>query len=62
VTFDLHWNWTLLDDSLMLSLSGINLTDEDPPLVALDQSYDPFTHNAFGRMIKAGVKYTFGAQ
>jgi outer membrane receptor protein involved in Fe transport len=62
VTFDLHWNWTLLDDSLNLSLSGINLTDEDPPLVALDQSYDPFTHNAFGRMIKAGVKYTFGAQ
>jgi iron complex outermembrane recepter protein len=62
VTYDLHWNWTLMNDSLVLSLSGMNLTDEDPPMVALDQNYDPFTHNAFGRMIKAGVKYTFGAQ
>jgi outer membrane receptor protein involved in Fe transport len=58
VTFDLHWNWSLMDESLMVSLSGMNLTDEDPPAAALDQNYDPFTHSAFGRMVKLGVKYT----
>jgi outer membrane receptor protein involved in Fe transport len=61
VTHDLHYSWSLMDDNLLLSLSALNLTDEDPPRAQLDMNYDPFTHSAFGRMIKAGVRYNFGA-
>ena len=61
VTHDLHYNLSLFDNDLIVSLSAINLTDEDPPLASTDLNYDPFTHNAFGRMIKLGLKYQFGA-
>lgn len=57
ITHDLHYNWAVTD-SVRLSLSAINLTDEDPPAASLDLNYDPLTHNAFGRMIKLGVVYT----
>ena len=57
VTIDLHYNVTLFDDSTDVSLSVINLTDEDPPQASTDLNYDPFTHNPFGRMIKLGVRY-----
>jgi iron complex outermembrane recepter protein len=62
VTHDLHYSWSLMSDSLLLSLSALNLTDKDPPRAQLDMNYDPFTHNAFGRMIKAGVRYSFGGR
>ncbi len=57
VTVDLHYNVSLFDDSADLSLSVINLTDEDPPRASTDLNYDPFTHSAFGRMIKLGLRY-----
>ncbi len=60
VTHDVYYTLDLFDNSTLLSLSVINLTDEDPPGVQLDQNYDPFTHNAFGRMVKLGLKYTLG--
>ena len=60
VTFDLHYNTTLFED-FFVSLSVINLTDEDPPHTATDLNYDPYTHNPFGRMFKLGVRYSLGA-
>jgi iron complex outermembrane receptor protein len=60
VTLDLHYTLQLFEGSTVVSLSAINVTDEDPPLAATDLNYDPFTHNAFGRMIKLGVKFNFG--
>ncbi|MCH8257958.1 MAG: TonB-dependent receptor, partial [Proteobacteria bacterium] len=56
VTHDIHYNVDVTE-SITVSLSVFNVTDEDPPLAALDLNYDPLTHNAFGRMIKLGVTY-----
>ena len=51
---------TLLEDRATVSLSAVNLTDEDPPLnVDHELLYDPFTHNPLGRMLKLGVSYRF---
>jgi iron complex outermembrane recepter protein len=62
VTHDLHYNWSLMNDDLLLSVSAINLTDKDPPRAQLDMNYDPFTHNPFGRMVKLGVRYNLGGR
>ena len=59
-THDLHVNYRLMSDQLNLSLSVINLTDEDPPFAGRDLNYDPFQHNPFGRMVKVGLTYTTG--
>lgn len=40
-------------------ISGWNLFDADPPFARLDLGYDPYTHFAFGRMIKIGTKVVF---
>ena len=37
---------------------GINYFCKDPPEARGDLAYDPFTHNAFGRLIKLGVTYS----
>ncbi len=57
LTHDIHYinnmfeNWTL-------SLSVVNVSDEDPPQASTDLNYDGYTHNPFGRMIKLGVVFT----
>lgn len=60
VTHDVHYINNMFDN-LTLSLSVINLTDEDPPLASTDLSYDAFTHSAFGRMIKVGLTWNLDA-
>ena len=57
-TVDLHLSTNLLDDSLTLTASVINATDEDPPVVLGDLMYDGYTHNPLGRMLKVGFKYS----
>jgi len=59
VTLDIHYLWNGLDN-MTLGLSVVNATDEDPPAARGDLNYDPFTHNAFGRMIKADVTFRMG--
>ena len=59
-TYDLHYQYSFMDDQARVTVSAMNVTDEDPPLARLDLSYDGYTHNAFGRMIKVGVEYTIG--
>ena len=58
-TFDLFYNWTSPWD-LDIGLSLVNATDEDPPLAYFDTSYDPYTHNPFGRTWKISVTKRFG--
>lgn len=60
-TFDLHYNFRFMQENARLFASIYNLTDEDPPFARLDLSYDPYTHNPFGRMIKVGVQWRFAA-
>lgn len=55
-TFDLNYIYRGFQ-STTLSLSVVNLTDEDPAEARGDLAYDPFTHNAFGRMVKVGFNY-----
>ena len=59
-TVDLTYSLTLLQGNLVFDISAFNLFDEDPPRTQTDLNYDPYTHNAFGRMIKAGFRYSFG--
>jgi iron complex outermembrane receptor protein len=56
-TFDFHYLIDLLDNSLTLSFSAVNLTDEDPPMASTDLNYDPFTADGRGRMFKIGFRY-----
>ncbi len=56
-TFDGHYVFGGLEGWKM-SLSIVNIADEDPPEARGDLAYDPFTHNAFGRTIKLGVTYS----
>jgi hypothetical protein len=58
-TVDLHFTANLLDDALSVTLSGINIGDEEPPLAFGDLMYDAYTHNAIGRMVKLGFRYGF---
>ena len=62
LTHDVSYNLSLNDGKTRLSASVYNLTDEDPPLAALDLSYDPYQHNPFGRMIKIGFTQQFGVE
>ena len=59
-TYDFHYQLSLLDEAARVTLSAINMTDEEPPVARVDLSYDGYTHNAFGRMIKLGFEYTLG--
>ncbi len=59
---DIYYNVTLFNDSTLLSLGVMNLTDEDPPATSTNLNYDPYTADPFGRMIKVGIQYTFGPQ
>jgi outer membrane receptor protein involved in Fe transport len=58
-TFDLFYNLETRWD-LDIGLSVVNVTDQDPPLAAFDTSYDPYTHNPFGRTFKLSVTKRFG--
>ncbi len=54
ITHDLAYRVMLPWDTT-LSLSVINVFDEEPPFARLDLSYDPFTANALGRYYKLNV-------
>ena len=58
-TFDLHYNYNFNNDNTRIFASVYNFTDEDPPFARLDLSYDPYTHNPYGRMFKVGVQHRF---
>lgn len=57
-TYDFHYQLSFMGEAARLTLSAINLSDEQPPMARLDLGYDGYTHNAFGRMLKLGFEYT----
>lgn len=60
-TFDLFYNLqSEAFGGFDFGLSVVNVTDEDPPFAAFDVSYDPYTHNPFGRTFKISVTKRFG--
>lgn len=60
-TFDLHYNFRFNNDDTRVFASVYNVTDEEPPFARLDLSYDPYTHNPYGRMFKVGIQHRFRA-
>ena len=60
LTFDLTFHWDIPGTDMELSLSALNLTDEDPPLVDFEQFFDALTHNPKGRRLKAALTYRIG--
>ncbi|HIG23737.1 TonB-dependent receptor [Henriciella sp.] len=58
-TLDAFYTWRS-DYDLDLGLSVVNVFDEDPPLAYFDVSYDPYTHNPFGRTFKISLTKRFG--
>ena len=59
--FDVTYNIDLTDMSGIRGfISAQNITDEDPPFASLDLNYDPYTHPAYGRVIKVGATVAFG--
>lgn len=59
-TVDLNYTLSLMEDQMRVNVSVFNAFDEDPPRAQTDLNYDPYTHSAFGRMIKVGLVYQFG--
>ncbi len=60
MTHNLYYQYTMpWDEDFVLSLSVENLTDEDPPFVQQQYSYDPTIGNAFGRTYKLGIRKEF---
>ncbi len=58
VTVDIHYTYSL-NDELDLSLSIVNVADEDPPMAPHEQGYDAFAHSPLGRVTTAAIKYSF---
>lgn len=59
LTFDLNYSYTFNGDRTRVFASIYNVTDEDPPLARLNLSYDPYTHDPFGRVFKVGMQHRF---
>ena len=57
-TVDLNWRMQL-PSRTTLSVALFNIFDTDPPLVRLDQNYDPFTANPLGITATFGVSQAF---
>ena len=55
-TLDANYTYSFTDQ-VSLTFSAYNLTDELPPLVFFDMSYDPTTHSPLGRFLKVGFTY-----
>ena len=58
ITVDLHYTYAVSDE-LDLSLSIVNVADEDPPKAPHEQGYDAFAHSPLGRVTTAAFKYSF---
>ena len=60
-TVDLNFQWRLPRYGLNLTLSVLNLADEDPPFANVEHAYDGMTHNPKGRRIKLILRYSPGS-
>jgi iron complex outermembrane recepter protein len=60
-THNVHVNWQAPWD-LQLSLSVVNVFNEDPPKVRHQLSYDPYIGDPLGRTWEFGIRKTFSRQ
>ena len=60
-TLDISLQWRLPRYGLTLTLSALNLADEDPPFANVEHAYDGMTHNPKGRRIKLILRYASGS-
>jgi iron complex outermembrane receptor protein len=58
LTHDLYYTWDVAAKTT-LTVSVINIADEDPPLTRNEYSYDPFTASPLGRVFKLGIRQSF---
>ena len=61
-TLDLTFQWRLPGRGLTVSLSALNLSDEDPPFANVEHAYDGMTHNPKGRRVKLALRYAPGTR
>lgn len=57
--FDLFYSLRLFDDRTRLTLSVLNVTDEDPPLAPQELGYDTSTHSFMTRAVKVSISQRF---
>ena len=60
-TLDISLQWRLPRYGLNLTLSALNLANEDPPFANVEHAYDGMTHNPKGRRIKLILRYASGS-
>ncbi len=58
---NLYFNWDAPWDTTV-SLSIVNLLDEDPPQVRHEINYDPYIGDPLGRTFELGIKKSFAAK
>ena len=58
-TFDATYRLRLEDTGTTVSVSALNIFDEDPPFARLDFNYDPFTASPLGFTAKVAVSQEF---
>jgi hypothetical protein len=59
-THNLYYQWTVpFTTGMTLNLSVENITDEDPPFVQAQGSYDPWIGNGLGRTFEIGFRKEF---
>jgi len=58
---NLYFNWDAPWDTTV-SLSIVNLLDEDPPEVRHEINYDPYIGDPLGRTFELGIKKSFAAK
>ena len=61
-TWDLSLQWRLPNQGLNLTLTALNLTDEEPPFANVEHAYDGMTHNPKGRRQKLILRYRPGGE
>ena len=59
LTFDLNFRWQIPDSGTTVTVSGLNLADQRPPLVNTELAFDSLTHNPRGRRVKLTVTQRF---
>lgn len=59
ITYDLHYTYAFAKSETTLSVSALNLLDEEAPAAPYFFGYDARTHSPLGRVVKLSVKHAF---
>ena len=59
ITYDLHYTYAFAKSDTKISVSALNLLDEEAPAAPYFFGYDARTHSPLGRVLKLSVSHTF---